>query len=129
MFDVTSITSYNNVCKWHKDLNRICENIPIVLCGNKADIKERKVKTRSIVYHRKHKLQYCDISARSNYNFEKPFLWLARHLLDDPSMEFVSICTMTLPPEIKIDQSMMKRYEEELKVMLSYVSRSGGQNL
>lgn len=24
--------------------------------------------------------QYYDISAKSNYNFEKPFLWLARKL-------------------------------------------------
>lgn len=25
-------------------------------------------------------VQYYDISAKSNYNFEKPFLWLARKL-------------------------------------------------
>jgi hypothetical protein len=36
MFDVTSRISYKNVPKWHKDLTRICENIPIVLVGNKV---------------------------------------------------------------------------------------------
>ena len=46
--------------------------------GNKVDIKDRKVKAKSIVFHRKKNLQYYDISAKSNYNFEKPFLWLAR---------------------------------------------------
>ena len=91
----------------------MCENIPIVLTGNKVDIKDRKVKAKSIVFHRKKNLQvpnvlathyecssdilffptlhkqyvlktsidyfqYYDISAKSNYNFEKPFLWLAR---------------------------------------------------
>ena len=59
---------------------RVCENIPIVLTGNKVDIKDRKVKAKSIVFHRKKNLQYYDISAKSNYNFEKPFLWLARFL-------------------------------------------------
>merc|ERR1712018_134768 len=62
------------------DLVRVCENIPIVLTGNKVDIKDK-----TIVFHRKKNLQYYDISAKSNYNFEKPFLWLARKLIGDPT--------------------------------------------
>ena len=65
---------------------RVCENIPIVLCGNKVDVKERKVKAKTITFHRKKNLQYYDISAKSNYNFEKPFLWLARKLVGNPSL-------------------------------------------
>ena len=80
MFDVTSRVTYKNVPNWHRDLVRICENIPIVLCGNKVDIKDRKVRPKQITFHRKKNLQYYDISAKSNYNFEKPFLWLARKL-------------------------------------------------
>ena len=38
------------------------------------------VKAKDITFHRKKNLQYYDISARSNYNFEKPFLYLARKL-------------------------------------------------
>lgn len=36
MFDVTSRLTYKNVPTWHRDLCRVCENIPIVLCGNKV---------------------------------------------------------------------------------------------
>ncbi|KAJ1824828.1 GTP-binding nuclear protein gsp1/Ran [Coemansia sp. RSA 2675] len=43
MFDVTSRITYKNVPNWHRDLVRVCENVPIVLCGNKVDIKERKL--------------------------------------------------------------------------------------
>jgi GTP-binding nuclear protein Ran len=68
------------------DLVRVCENIPIVLCGNKVDVKERKVKAKTITFHRKKNLQYYDISAKSNYNFEKPFLWLARKLVGNQSL-------------------------------------------
>lgn len=39
MFDVTSKITYKNVPNWHRDLERVCENIPIVLCGNKVDVK------------------------------------------------------------------------------------------
>jgi GTP-binding nuclear protein Ran len=68
------------------DLVRVCENIPIVLTGNKVDVKERKVKAKSITFHRKKNLQYYDISAKSNYNFEKPFLWLARKLVGNQTL-------------------------------------------
>ena len=90
MFDVTSRITYKNVPKWHKDLTRICENIPIVLVGNKVDVKDRKVKARQITFHRKRNLQYYDISAKSNYQYEKPFLWIARRLAGDDSLTLVA---------------------------------------
>ena len=61
MFDVTSRVTYKNVPNWHRDLVRVCENIPIVLCGNKVDIKDRKVKAKTIVFHRKKNLQVCNL--------------------------------------------------------------------
>lgn len=62
-------------------LSRVCDNIPIVLCGNKVDVKNRQVKAKQVTFHRKKNLQYYEISAKSNYNFEKPFLYLARKLV------------------------------------------------
>lgn len=60
LFDVTSRVTYKNVPNWHKDLVRVSENIPIVLCGNKCDVKDRKVKAKNITFHRKKNLQVCD---------------------------------------------------------------------
>merc|ERR1711908_72247 len=114
MFDVTSRVTYKNVPNWHRDLVRVCENIPIVLTGNKVDIKDRKVKAKSIVFHRKKNLQYYDISAKSNYNFEKPFLWLARKLVGDANLEFVAAPALA-PPEVKMDDNLRKQYEQELE--------------
>ena len=108
MFDVTSRVTYKNVPNWHRDLVRVCENIPIVLCGNKVDIKDRKIKAKAIVFHRKKNLQYYDISAKSNYNFEKPFLWLARKLIGDPNLEFVAMPAL-LPPEVQMDPSWKQK--------------------
>jgi len=73
MFDVTARITYKHVPNWHRDLTRVCDNIPIVLVGNKVDVKDRKVTAKSITFHRKKNLPYYDISAKSNYNFEKPF--------------------------------------------------------
>ena len=48
MFDVTSRLTYKNVPTWHRDLCRVCENIPIVLCGTKVDVKNRQVKPKQV---------------------------------------------------------------------------------
>jgi GTP-binding nuclear protein Ran len=92
---------------------RVCENIPIVLTGNKVDVKERKVKAKTITFHRKKNLQYYDISAKSNYNFEKPFLWLARKLVGNPTLEFVASPALA-PPEVTVDHSLLKQYEADM---------------
>jgi GTP-binding nuclear protein Ran len=114
MFDVTSRITYKNVPYWHRDLTRVCENIPIVLTGNKVEIKDRKVKAKQITFHRKKNLQYYDISAKSNYNFEKPFLWLARKLVGDSNLMFVEQPALQ-PPEFQLDQADVQRFEQELE--------------
>ena len=53
MFDVTSRETYNKVATWHRDLVRVCENVPIVLVGNKVDEKDRKVRAKTITFHRR----------------------------------------------------------------------------
>uniref|UniRef100_A0AC35FMQ9 GTP-binding nuclear protein n=1 Tax=Panagrolaimus sp. PS1159 TaxID=55785 RepID=A0AC35FMQ9_9BILA len=113
MFDVTSRITYKNVPNWHRDLSRVCENIPIVLVGNKVDVKDRKVKAKSITFHRKKNLQYYDISAKSNYNFEKPFLNLARKIIGDPNLEFIVMPALA-PPEIQMDPSILAKWEDEI---------------
>ncbi|XP_074598482.1 RAN, member RAS oncogene family [Brevipalpus obovatus] len=114
MFDVTSRVTYKNIAQWYRDLVRVCDNIPMCLCGNKADVKDRKVKAKSITFHRKKNLQYYDISAKSNYNFEKPFLWLARKLIGDPNLEFVAMPALA-PPEVTMDPEWQQKLESEMK--------------
>eukprot|EP00020_Sapocribrum_chincoteaguense_P000851 CAMPEP_0170751676 /NCGR_PEP_ID=MMETSP0437-20130122/11575_1 /TAXON_ID=0 /ORGANISM="Sexangularia sp." /LENGTH=212 /DNA_ID=CAMNT_0011090721 /DNA_START=80 /DNA_END=718 /DNA_ORIENTATION=- len=115
MFDVTSRLTYKSVPNWHRDLVRVCENIPIVLVGNKVDVKDRKVKAKAITFHRKKNLQYYDVSAKSNYNFEKPFLWLARKLVGDPQLAFVEAPALA-PPEVHLDVDQIRQYEQELEM-------------
>ncbi|KAH1244816.1 GTP-binding nuclear protein Ran-3 [Glycine max] len=113
MFDVTARLTYKNVPTWHRDLCRVCENIPIVLCGNKVDVKNRQVKAKQVTFHRKKNLQYYEISAKSNYNFEKPFLYLARKLAGDPNLHFVESPALA-PPEVQIDLAAQQQHEAEL---------------
>ncbi|KAF3655356.1 GTP-binding nuclear protein Ran2, partial [Capsicum annuum] len=97
MFDVTARLTYKNVPTWHRDLSRVCNNIPIVICGNKVDVKHRQV------------TGYYEISAKSNYNFEKPFFSLAR----EANLHFVKSPALA-PPEVLFDLATQKLHEQEL---------------
>ena len=114
MFDVTSRITYKNVPKWYKDLTRICENIPIVMVGNKVDVKDRKVKAKQVTFHRKRNLQYYDVSAKSNYQYEKPFIWLLRRLVGDPNLQLVEGIALHAPLLV-MDQNHINQLENEMK--------------
>lgn len=114
MFDVTARVTYRNVPHWYKDLVRVCEGIPIVLVGNKCDRKDRLVKPKDIHFHRKKNLQYYDISAKSNYHFEKPFLYIARKLTGNNDCKFDDAPALA-PPEVQIDPAQQAMYEQQLE--------------
>ncbi|KAM0917346.1 hypothetical protein ACQ4PT_009573 [Festuca glaucescens] len=113
MFDVTSRLTYKNVATWHRDICRVCANIPIVLCGNKVDVKNRQVKSKMVTFHRKKNLQYYEISAKSNYNFEKPFLYLARKLSGDMNLRFTEEFAL-VPAEVTIDVAAQQKIDAEI---------------
>lgn len=114
MFDVCSRITYQNVPKWYKDLTRVCEGIPICLVGNKVDVKDRKVKAKMITFHRKKNLQYFDISAKSNYQFEKPFVWLMKRLTGDPNLQLVEAPILD-PATIQIPEADIAQMNNELQ--------------
>eukprot|EP00759_Apiculatamorpha_spiralis_P019251 PhF_6_TR25351/c0_g1_i1/m.35073/K07936/RAN; GTP-binding nuclear protein Ran len=113
MFDVTSRATYKNVPNWHRDIVRVCDNIPMVLVGNKVDCFDRQVKAKMITFHRKKNLQYYDVSAKSNYNFEKPFLWLAKRMANDPNLVFIEQ-EATKPPMMAMNPDQIRNMEQEL---------------
>merc|ERR1712203_465587 len=100
MFDVTSRVTYKNVPNWHRDLVRVCENVPICLVGNKVDVKYRKVK------------------AKTNYNFEKPFLWIARKLVGDPNLQFVEMPALA-PKDVEIDEAEQQKIDQEIEKLVN----------
>lgn len=64
---------------------------PKVLCGNKCDRKGSQT-PMAFVRHlmTTQSVKYFEISAKSNYNFEKPFLLLLRELTKQPDLEFIA---------------------------------------
>lgn len=88
MFDVTDAESLKTVTARRKHIVETYGEIPIVVCGNKVDLPN-KIPSKTIRHQFDGKVDdYYDVSSKSNYNFEKPFLNLARCLMDDDTIEF-----------------------------------------
>jgi GTP-binding nuclear protein Ran len=109
MFDLTSRMTYKSVPSWHRDLTHTCPGIPVVLCGNKIDDSSNmEVKAKQITFHKKKKIEYYAISAKSNFNIEKPFLHLARVLLGYgrmPSLKSIAINTHCRAPRLEFQEA------------------------
>ena len=53
-----------------------------------------------------------------NYNFEKPFLWIARKLAANNDLQFVEAPALA-PPEAEVDVLLMQQNEAELMAAAS----------
>lgn len=77
------------------------------MVGNKVDTyEERKVKPKQIIFHKKKNLY--DISNKSNYQIEKPLLWILRTLTKDPDLYLIKEMPLK-PAEIEINVKDMKK--------------------
>lgn len=99
------------------DVRRVAHGeIPIAYCANKSDtvgatapqarltpLQELSAGATSAAY---------EISAKSNLNFEKPFLWIARQLLADPALVFTEALPL-LPPLARAELPLGEESDEE----------------
>ncbi|KAG2383369.1 hypothetical protein C9374_004706 [Naegleria lovaniensis] len=120
MFDTTLRMSYKVIPQYYRKVQAFSnqqQTIPIVLCGNKVDFIDRKVKRRHIWFHRKKNIAYYDVSAKGNYCIQNPFLSLARQLLKDRDFTFDSSafisCTNLKPPNVIIDSTRIEIMEKD----------------
>lgn len=88
MFDLTSLETFKNVTMWIGSYREVMgDNVPIILCGNKCDVGERKVSVGRIQeFIENSGMKYYDISSKSNYNYDKPFLEILRAIENKPDL-------------------------------------------
>jgi len=101
MFDLTSKLSLKNIKAWYNMVKSVDPQIRMILCGNKSDCKDKKVTANDIikVIQELGNINYIEISSKSNYNYEKPFLWFAKKLIGAENLTFVEGPAVN-PPEV-----------------------------
>jgi len=120
MFDATSRISYKSLPMWYMKIHKFNEKTVVTLVGNKVDIKERKVKIKVIMFHKKKNLTYHDISVRANHKIEQPFVDLMRILTSASGITLIEN-PVVQPPECVMDEELVERYEDELSQLEAYV--------
>lgn len=85
MCSLTSVDSYNAIEGWYSFLCKKYPNVPILLGLNKCDrlLSAGCLRLSSIKFHQQKGIEAYPLSAKSNYNFEKPFLYLLRKALGE----------------------------------------------
>ncbi|RPA86445.1 P-loop containing nucleoside triphosphate hydrolase protein [Ascobolus immersus RN42] len=127
MFDHTSRLSFKRVSSWHKALIKHNPDIPIVICSNKADVRETSVTPNAIghclarfINKYDPNATFLEISAKANYKVQLPFLWLARECVGNPDLEFEEMHEL-VEPERKVQEVVTK--DREKRFMEQFVSK------
>lgn len=103
MFDLSNNITEKSVPHWIEKVRIVVPAIPVI-CGNKCDIQDRRnVKPGPVS-----SFKYFDISAKSNYNYDKPFLELARQLTGHQDLTFLESPPI-FPHEVKIKTPSPKK--------------------
>ena len=78
VFDVGKKNTFDNIEKWLKEIYDKKSAIPIILLGNKCDLKERQIKKEDAEdYAENKKIPYYETSAKNNINIQESFKAIA----------------------------------------------------
>eukprot|EP00029_Vermamoeba_vermiformis_P005065 TRINITY_DN1657_c0_g1_i1.p1 TRINITY_DN1657_c0_g1~~TRINITY_DN1657_c0_g1_i1.p1 ORF type:complete len:359 (+),score=19.79 TRINITY_DN1657_c0_g1_i1:26-1078(+) len=98
--DVTSLYTIKNVPNWHRDVMRVCGDIPIAVCGNKVDQLPEGASSSNLVrrfirlmtFAKKKNTMFCEISNYAKFGVHEPLIWILQQLTGDDTLE------LTFPP-------------------------------
>ncbi|KAI0602761.1 ras small monomeric GTPase [Biscogniauxia sp. FL1348] len=85
VFSITSTSSLNEIAGLRDEIIRIKddENVPIVICGNKADLEDQRSvpRTKGFAISQRWGAPYYEASARTRTNVDEVFIDLCRQML------------------------------------------------
>ena len=83
VFDLTNLQSFEHIDFWIKEVEGICGEIPMILVGNKADLKPVVKHDAIQEFAAKHNLNFIETSAKTGMNSMRPFFLLAPLIVDE----------------------------------------------
>lgn len=111
MFDIGNKLSLSRIPLWTESL----KDLPMVLCGSKCDSMDRKVSYEEILMNNDKNTLYLDVSSKSNYNYEKPFIHLMRLLTGE-----LDLTLEGNPPSLKsMRKKALKKLIRSMEQMVS----------
>jgi len=114
LFDVTASNSYDNVFHWYRRIKSFNNKIPIVLCGNKAHYKSRRISSDKSKLDWEPRMKYFEIN-NDNASLNEVFQFLAQKLFREGTI--LTLSKVESEAEISLDSlhNMMDKNAESHK--------------
>jgi len=86
VFDLTNPESFENVKKWYSDVKSYFSNfneLEVVLCGNKSDLKEeiQISEEKALILATELNIDYLETSAKNGKNIDKIFINMVNNII------------------------------------------------
>ncbi|MFX1563428.1 MAG: Rab family GTPase [Promethearchaeota archaeon] len=81
VYDKSNPQSFQRLDYWLKEIKQGCGNVPIILIGNKADLKPAITTEEGQQYAKEQALTFIETSAKTNLNTKTPFSTLAQLII------------------------------------------------
>ena len=85
LFDLTQISSFNNLQNWIESVQeKVQDQLPLVIVGNKTDLIEHQVTTDMIKnLSKKYEVEIFKTSAKNGDESGKPFIRFAEEIIEN----------------------------------------------
>ena len=89
MYDITEVKSFNNLPQWIKAVNQLAKGTPLILIGNKIDLKDERTVSKELgkQFADKHNITFFESSGKSGENVEDSFLYLGEEIMKNYKIE------------------------------------------
>lgn len=110
VYDIAKRKTFENVDKWYNDLLEFCQDLNVVIVGNKSDLSEREVsfeegKEKALKY----KAAFLETSAKTGENVENLFELISNEIYERVHEEFEGKALVNIDKGIKINVKEEKK--------------------
>ena len=113
MYDISEIKSFNNLPQWMKVVNQLAKGIPLILIGNKIDLKDERTVSKEIgkKFADDNNITFFESSGKSGENVEETFLCLGEEIMKNYKIEEKksSDCEYIISKESSFDNKKKKK--------------------
>ncbi|KAM3142557.1 hypothetical protein pb186bvf_005459 [Paramecium bursaria] len=94
VYAINDRDSFNNISNWIKQIkNHACENVQMIIIGNKCDLDGRQVTTEEgLTLAKEYKVEFFEASAKDGLNINQSFQTIAKKVKDS----FLNVKTPTI---------------------------------
>lgn len=115
-FDLTSRATLRHVNLWSRKVKSTCPNVPIIVVGNKIDVKDRKALHVEIRQKIPRGCDYVEISAKTNFNFDILLSKIVDLLTGHHNIRYIPAIDLE-PAQLTIDRPEIQQSSERMDLV------------